>query len=44
MEFLKKVDGPVELIPYEKRMPLEIELEYFFNHLMEKKTKNIKYP
>ena len=35
----EKVDGPVELIPYEKRMPLEIELEYFLNHLMGKKPK-----
>ena len=35
----EKVDGPVELIPYEKRKPLEIELEYFLNFLMKKKPK-----
>ena len=25
------------MIPFEKRMPLEIELEYFCNHLMDVK-------
>ena len=27
----KKIDGPKELIKYEKKMPLELELEYFIN-------------
>ena len=27
----EKIDGPVELIPFDKRMPLEIELEYFID-------------
>ena len=35
----EKIDGPVEIIPYEKRMPLEIELEYFIKHLMNDKPK-----
>ena len=35
----EKIDGPVEIIPFEKRMPLEIELEYFINHLGMKKPK-----
>ena len=30
----EKIDGPVKMIPFEKRMPLEIELEYFIDHLM----------
>ncbi len=29
----EKIDGPVKIIPFEKRMPLEIELEYFISHL-----------
>jgi len=29
----EKIDGPVELISFEKRMPLEIELEYFIKHM-----------
>ena len=33
----EKIDGPVKIIPFEKRMPLEIELEYFCNHLMDVK-------
>tara|TARA_X000000368_G_C23050868_1_gene721352 strand:- start:1102 stop:2061 length:960 start_codon:yes stop_codon:yes gene_type:complete len=33
----EKIDGPVKIIEYEKRMPLEIELEYFINHLNKKK-------
>ena len=33
----EKIDGPVEVIPYEKRMPLEIEIEYFINHMANKK-------
>jgi len=33
----EKIDGPVKMIPFEKRMPLEIELEYFCNHLMDVK-------
>ena len=35
----EKIDGPVEIIPFEKRMPLELELEYFINHLEEKEPK-----
>jgi len=35
----EKIDGPVEIIPYEKRMPLEIELEYFIKHLINDKPK-----
>ena len=33
----EKIDGPVEIIPFQKKMPLEIELEYFLDHLMDKK-------
>ena len=33
----EKIDGPVNMIPFEKRMPLEMELEYFCNHLMDVK-------
>ena len=29
----EKIDGPVKIIPFSKKMPLEIELEYFLNHL-----------
>ncbi len=29
----EKVDGPVNWIPYEQRMPLTEELEYFVSHL-----------
>ena len=29
----EKIDGPVKIISFEKRMPLEMELEYFLNHL-----------
>ena len=29
--------SPVKIIPFEKRMPLEIELNYFINHLGENK-------
>jgi len=29
----EKIDGPVKIISFEKRMPLEIELEYFLRHL-----------
>lgn len=29
----EKVDGPVKMIPFENKMPLDIELEYFINHL-----------
>ena len=41
----EKIDGPVKLIPYEKKMPLDIELEYFVNHLSgeEPKISNIKH-
>ncbi len=29
----EKIDGPVRVLSYENRMPLDIELEYFINHL-----------
>ena len=29
----EKIDGPVKNIPFEKKMPLTIELEYFLEHL-----------
>lgn len=35
----EKIDGPVELIPFDKRMPLDLEMEYFINHLEDKKPK-----
>lgn len=35
----EKVDGPVKMIRYEKGMPLDIELEYFVNHLSNGKPK-----
>ncbi len=33
----EKVDGPVEMIPFSKKMPLEIELEYFLKCLSNSK-------
>ena len=33
----EKIDGPVQLIPYSKKMPLSEEIEYFINHLNGKK-------
>ena len=35
----EKIDGPVKIIPYENKMPLDIELEYFINHLSNVKPK-----
>ncbi len=35
----EKIDGPVRTISFDKKMPLEIELEYFVSHLEEKKPK-----
>ena len=35
----EKVDGPVEWVPYEQKMPLTEELKYFINHLDGKKLK-----
>ncbi len=35
----EKVDGPVKMIPFENKMPLDIELEYFINHLSNVKPK-----
>tara|TARA_Y100000591_G_scaffold322271_1_gene338423 strand:- start:9114 stop:10082 length:969 start_codon:yes stop_codon:yes gene_type:complete len=35
----EKIDGPVVVIPYENKMPLDIELEYFINHLSSVKPK-----
>jgi hypothetical protein len=32
----EKIDGPVELIDYEQKMPLTEELNYFVNHLDKK--------
>ena len=41
----EKVDGPVKVISYENKMPLDIELEYFINHLSSVKPKisNIRH-
>ena len=41
----EKVDGPVKIISYKNKMPLDIELEYFVNHLSDVKPKisNIKH-
>ena len=41
----EKVDGPVKLIPFDNRRPLDLEMEYFINHLENKKPKisNIKH-
>ncbi len=40
----EKIDGPVEFIHYEKKMPLEAELEYFTSHLNNKpKIANIDH-
>tara|TARA_Y100000591_G_scaffold125211_1_gene107023 strand:+ start:1498 stop:2460 length:963 start_codon:yes stop_codon:yes gene_type:complete len=33
----EKIDGPIKTIPFEKKMPLELELEYFISHLGEKR-------
>ena len=35
----EKIDGPVETISFSKKPPLEIELEYFLEHLNTKKPK-----
>ena len=35
----EKIDGPVKMISFQKKMPLDIELEYFINHLSNKKPK-----
>ncbi len=41
----EKVDGPVEMITYENKRPLDIELEYFIDHLSIEKPEisNLKY-
>ena len=41
----EQVDGPVKMIPFENRMPLDIELEYFVNHLenIRPEISNIKH-
>ncbi len=41
----QKVDGPVEMIYYENKMPLDEELEYFIKHLSDLKPKisNVKH-
>ena len=36
---LEKIDGPMKLIDYKRNMPLTEELEYFSNHLNNKKPK-----
>ena len=36
-EFPEKIDGPVELVPYDSKKPLTLELEYFLDHLDGKK-------
>ena len=33
----EEINGPVDIIPFQKRMPLEIELEYFLSHLESEK-------
>ena len=33
----EKIDGPVKIILFDNKMPLEIELEYFLNHLENEK-------
>lgn len=33
----EKIDGPIHLIPYDDKMPLTIEIEYFIDHLQGKK-------
>ena len=35
----EKIDGPVKVVPYENKMPLDMELEYFINHLSNVKPK-----
>ena len=35
----EKIDGPVKLIDYERKMPLTEELKYFCNHLDGENTK-----
>ena len=35
----EKIDGPVNLITFQKKMPLELELEYFIKHLSGKNPK-----
>ena len=35
----EKIDGPVRVISYEKKKPLDLELEYFLNHLTDDKPK-----
>ena len=35
----EKIDGPVRMIPFENKMPLDIELEYFIDHLSNVKPK-----
>ena len=35
----EKIDGPIKMIPFEKRMPLDIELEYFLKNLNNSKPK-----
>ena len=37
--FLKKIDGPVQWIPYKQKISLTEELEYFLDHLNSKKLK-----
>ncbi len=35
----EKVDGPVKLVPFKNKKPLDIELEYFIDHLSNVKPK-----
>jgi len=41
----EKIDGPIKIIPYNNKMPLDIELEYFISHLSEiqPEISNIKH-
>ncbi len=34
----EKIDGPVDWIPYEQKMPLTAEIDYFLDHLNNKKS------
>ena len=35
----EKIDGPVKLLPFKNSKPLEVELDYFINHLESVKPK-----
>ncbi len=37
--FPEKIDGPVKIVQFKNRMPLDMEFEYFINHLGDTKPK-----